>query len=456
MLDELHPQLYPLLFDYLTQQELVDCLLLNRLLYREIMKYIKSGHIQTTIESDDIFAVHCRMNNIISIKYISTQKLYNHSYRLYCACLAGNMKLVDYWIRKGMNNWAWPWGLHGASIGGHLEIAKYIIKKGQYENALWRNDLNSSMHYACAYKRNDIIRLLIDKGATECTLCHKTIKEHIEEFCNYNKIDGNRNITSIMLDELHPQLYPLLFDYLTQQELVDCLLLNRLLYREIMKYIRDNGYMKVLIEYFYQFQTICKMNHIISIKRINLDDYHPNLVGHGLYEACKLGYGKLIRILSKYNNPKRNICGFGLWGASLGGQLEIAKQMIENGATNMNGCLASASCVGHLNIVQLLIDNGADYFNDALEDACKNGHEEIVKLLLEKGADRWDISIAYAIRNGHYEIAKLIIKKGKPNLNAAISAACRVKNKELMRLLIVKGATRCTMCVNQLESHIID
>ncbi len=81
---------------------------------------------------------------------------------------------------------------------------------------------------------------------------------------------------------------------------------------------------------------------------------------------------------------------FGLYGACIGGHIDIIELMIEKGAGSWNGGLQCACRGGHINIVKLMIEKGASCWSWGLYDACHSGHIDIVKLMIEKGATRCD------------------------------------------------------------------
>lgn len=75
---------------------------------------------------------------------------------LHDACLKNQLRLVDWLILKGANNF--NIGLRGATGGGHIEMAKYMVSKGAM-------DYVSALNRACFHGDMPIIQFLIDKGA---------------------------------------------------------------------------------------------------------------------------------------------------------------------------------------------------------------------------------------------------------------------------------------------------
>ncbi len=69
----------------------------------------------------------------------------------------------------------WDYGLHGACVGGHMDIVKLMMEKGAH---CW----NFGLFRACKAGHIDIVKLMIKKGATICgyeNWCGKTVKDHL-------------------------------------------------------------------------------------------------------------------------------------------------------------------------------------------------------------------------------------------------------------------------------------
>jgi len=126
---------------------------------------------------------------------------WNDGFRL--ACVAGHLDVAKLMIEKGATNF--ETGLYRACAGGHLNLVKLIYPKAleHYE----RSDLESSFSVACGeghrevidflmsrglynwrlglfeacrWQKQDMVELMIEKGASYCMNCRKTIEEHLE------------------------------------------------------------------------------------------------------------------------------------------------------------------------------------------------------------------------------------------------------------------------------------
>jgi len=130
--------------------------------------------------------------------------------------------------------------------------------------------------------------------------------------------------------------------------------------------------------------------------------------------------------------------GTPLMSASLKGQLEVVRRLIDKGAdvdaVKKDGATALmwASQGGNLEIVRLLIEKGANVNAvkkegaTALMRAIEYNHLEIARLLIEKGANvnaaktyNGITVLMWASADGHLEIVRLLIEKGA-NVNAAM------------------------------------
>jgi len=142
MFEQLHLDVYQLIFAYLTQQDLLNFLLINKTFYQQIMKYIPAKLLK--IQNNKNLEYCGNMNMIISIK-LNTLTMIDWNKGLFGACQGGHKMLVELMIKKGAT--FWNWGLEGACRGGHKMLAE----------------------------------LMISKGARICRYCCKSIEEHLQK-----------------------------------------------------------------------------------------------------------------------------------------------------------------------------------------------------------------------------------------------------------------------------------
>jgi TonB family protein len=125
-----------------------------------------------------------------------------------------------------------------------------------------------------------------------------------------------------------------------------------------------------------------------------------------------------------------------LMGAITYGQVELVRQLLENGADpntkdpNGNTLLMLVAGAGHVDLVRLLLAHGADIDaaapvgSTALMFAAFHGHAEAVRVLLDNGADvnaTADLGITavrLAARNGHSEAIDVLVDYGAATTEA--------------------------------------
>ena len=90
---------------------------------------------------------------------------------LNASCLGGHRDLAEFMIEKGATYW--NWGLQGACKGGHRDLAEWMIEKGA---TYWKWGLAG----ACIGGHRDLAELMIEKGATYCGHCDKSIESHLK------------------------------------------------------------------------------------------------------------------------------------------------------------------------------------------------------------------------------------------------------------------------------------
>uniref|UniRef100_A0A8H7TT20 ZZ-type domain-containing protein n=1 Tax=Bionectria ochroleuca TaxID=29856 RepID=A0A8H7TT20_BIOOC len=120
--------------------------------------------------------------------------------------------------------------------------------------------------------------------------------------------------------------------------------------------------------------------------------------------------------------------------------------------------LHMASCNGHAEVVKMLLEKGADfttennYGSTPLHVASYNGHTEVVKMLLDKGAnfmtqdnDGWT-PLNAVLYNGHTEVVKMLLKKGTDfttqdnNGSTPLHVASYNGHIEVVKMLLEMGA----------------
>ena len=139
----------------------------------------------------------CRGGHLELVKFLVEKGANNWDWGLAHACRGGHLDLAKYMVEQGAIDW--NWGMQNACLEGHFELVKFLVEKGT-------PDLNQGLYYACqrndwgdiidllhsdVYKSvygidkdviqpsSDIVRYLIEKGATKCSMCNKSMQEHL-------------------------------------------------------------------------------------------------------------------------------------------------------------------------------------------------------------------------------------------------------------------------------------
>jgi len=171
LFEQLHLDVYQLIFDYLSQQDLLNLLLLNHTFYQQIMKYIPAKLLKIDYNCNTMYCG--KQNMIISIKQISAvdpQTMLFPDDIMFGACQSGHIKLIQWLISKKIAE-EFNTGLYWSCYCGQLDCAKLMIEHGA-------NEFESGLHYACSHNNFSCIKLMIEKGATRC-YCNKSIEEHL-------------------------------------------------------------------------------------------------------------------------------------------------------------------------------------------------------------------------------------------------------------------------------------
>ncbi len=253
--------------------------------------------------------------------------------------------------------------LHLAARHGHAEVVKVLLEEGAKLAALDESG-RTPLHVASHYSHTTVLSLLLDAHA-DCNVLDDYKDTALDIACEY----GNH-------------------------EAVRMLLMNA----ECDTGCDRQGISSPL--------SIATNNGFFSCARLLLDKNAKTEVqgdggGTPLYDAALNGHSELCRLMLKHG-AKPNVSteeGPILFKVAIGGNLEIVKVLVENGAeidaTNSEDrtALQGASNNGHKAVVAYLLENGADvhhgieHGSTAIHLAASYGFSEIVQLLIDNGAD---------------------------------------------------------------------
>lgn len=194
--------------------------------------------------------------------------------------------------------------------------------------------------------------------------------------------------------------------------------------------------------------------------------------------ASKRGGNALIDFVIQYGAD----INYGLFGACWGCNQNLAKWMIERGATNFKIALMWACRGGNRDIIDLIIKHGekdkvqflqtytakgakhmffantkidrdgrrisTQYFNAwdcGLFGACEFGHLSIADYMISKGATDVESALYIVVNSDRrmqelYKTINYLLTMGAKNMNMALISACESGNNTLVRFFISKGA----------------
>jgi len=232
-----------------------------------------------------------------------------------------------------------------------------------------------------------------------------------------------------MFSGLHHDLFPDIFDYLSQQELLNILLLDKQFYQQITKY----QLFEVKNER--DLRKACRLNYIISIRRFIAKNTYKKYVDIVAIKAYQYGHQNLIDFIRK--NKKFDV-NSGLYGASRGGHIEIVRELLKSGAGKLNNALYGACKGGNQNIVELLIQLGARKLNLGLQGACYGGYIHIFEYMEKLGANKFFDGIIFAFKGGNVDMVKYLYATFGTMSRPMFMSACICKHWHFRHLNILK------------------
>ncbi len=198
-MEYLPKDMYPIMFSYLTQRELLNMKLINKNMKKIVKKYIYTTDFYKVIiekdENDCYFRIRKMMVDdlIISYKRITIFEGIDLWYFLQAAAHIGDMKIVKFLVEKqkqfGLSDCLTPHVLKN-----HKDLTNYLIDKmlgiEKEKKVTKKNDKlglcwNSGLESACEICDGDLCNMMIKNGANRCYHCEET-KQDKHTFTNYN------------------------------------------------------------------------------------------------------------------------------------------------------------------------------------------------------------------------------------------------------------------------------
>ena len=161
----------------------------------------------------------------------------------------------------------------------------------------------------------------------------------------------------------------------------------------------------------------------------------------------KIGTVEDLQLFKKFSLNPRWGSSFALQYASLKGDVEVVRQMIDMNAdvgAQDNRALRSASAHGHTEVVKLLFLKGADLQavqNDAIKEASTSGKIDTVQFLIGVGSS-CDGALERASEYGHIDIVKLLLQISwmRHDLDRSMVVAASKGHLDIVEYLVVRGA----------------
>ncbi|XP_061164475.1 uncharacterized protein LOC133173510 [Saccostrea echinata] len=352
---------------------------------------------------------------------------------LHAACLGGNVDIIDFLVTKGMDMHALTKKketvLYIACRYGQYAVCEYIIHN--YPQSLDIMDETVSVLHCAAWKGYiDIVKLLIEKGwnvrsvtRTGDTVLHLCCRNSQLEMCQY--LINNH---SDLLPDRDVKGWTALHSA--------CMGGNE----EILSFLITQG---------------------MDINELTKDSKNA------LHIACRYGnYAMCKYLVQNYENLLHGTDKYGysvLHSAVLGGDVDIVKMLIDNGAnfrslTNKGETVLHVCALdGKIQVCRYLIENFPDLLKakdqngfTVLHSVCKGGNLEMISLLITKGLNILESTnngqnvLEIACLRGKYDACKYLLEHHQQLLNVTdrkslLHSTVVAGNVNIVELLVKKG-----------------
>jgi ankyrin repeat protein len=308
--------------------------LLNKLIVNYLKKNIFKNKMESPFKQFDkvaLLALASKMDDKTLLNFCNTDKYFNskickddsfwahrlnEKYPLLIEFKKGTWKQfylrMSYYIAKLEENFGIPYiptkSYNPEDFYKEFKNKKYIF--------------NTAMTYAAKGGNMDIVKLMIEKGATA-----------FNSSMMYAAEEGHMEIVKLMIEK------------------------GATYFNAGLIIVAGRGYMEIV--------------------KLMIEKGATNF-NSGMNYAAGGGHMEIVKLMIEKGATDFN---WAISYAAEGGHIEIVKFLIEKGATNFNIAMTTAAEEGYMKIVKLLIEKGADNFNNAIESAARGGHMEIVNYL---------------------------------------------------------------------------
>lgn len=131
--------------------------------------------------------------------------------------------------------------------------------------------------------------------------------------------------------------------------------------------------------------------------------------------------------------PREDNMNSKLYHAASEGQLDLVKNLISEGADDLDGALIIAAKKGNIELSRLLISRGAIDLNKALAKSAKYGHKNLVDVLVSIGADDIGWAFSESVKTGNSNFVEYMYSLLENNIMFSLSDSYTPKHREGLR-----------------------
>ncbi|MEM7174083.1 MAG: ankyrin repeat domain-containing protein, partial [Bacteroidota bacterium] len=344
----------------------------------------------------------CKNGHLDLVKYLVKKGLKLDDTHMSNACKSGHLNLVQYFVKKSLA--LKPEHMEKACENGHLDLVKYLVEN---ENGL--NPSQYNLRKACENGHLSLVKYLGAQGLT---------------------------INSYYLQEAKNNNHTDLFKYLKEnfQALAQACKEGNL------AQVKDLVEKKGLQPGFSEMNHACKNGHLDLVKYLvkkglKLDDTHMS-------NACKSGHLKLVKYLNAQGlklqriymyDAKANVADYltqkfqALTQACDKNNLEIVRDLVETQRLAPSFAEMDHACEnGSLKVIKYLSAQGLNLYYAHMKSACESGKVELVQYLETQGLKLENHKIMPMYKGGHINLYPYLKKR----FAEAIRQTC-LENKQL-------------------------